>query len=234
MGIMTLEWSQLCNGGQIRASGYIGTLVVVAGTLMSLWGGVLPSVILLVIGAVITWLVVRRDFDERVAPAAWSVAAIIFVGIAGVGFIWLREIDGSGFELLLWLLLTVWVTDTFAYFVGRAIGGPKLAPTISPNKTWSGLVGGAIAAAIWSGFWSYITDIGTIFDLVAIGAGTAVFAQLGDLSVSVVKRRFGAKDSGNLIPGHGGFLDRMDGFLGAVPVVSLSIAVAKGDFSLWS
>ena len=95
-------------------------------------------------------------------------------------------------------------------------------------------MGGILGAALWSGIWSYWTEIGSIFVLAIIGGGTAVLAQLGDLGVSVVKRRFGAKDTGNLIPGHGGLLDRMDGFLGAAPIVALSLAIAKGDISLWS
>ena len=91
-----------------------------------------------------------------------------------------------------------------------------------------------LGAALWSSIWSSWTDIGSIFVLAIIGGGTAVLAQLGDLGVSVVKRRFGAKDTGNLIPGHGGLLDRMDGFLGAAPIVALSLAISKGDTYLWS
>ena len=98
----------------------------------------------------------------------------------------------------------------------------------------SGIIGGILGTAIWSGVWSVWTGTGSVFILAIIGAGTAVLAQLGDLSVSIVKRRFGFKESGNLIPGHGGVLDRMDGFLVAAPFVALSLAVSKGNFSPWS
>jgi phosphatidate cytidylyltransferase len=124
--------------------------------------------------------------------------------------------------------------DTFAYFVGRALGGPKIAPSISPSKTWAGLLGGIIGATLWIAGWIYVAartvsgDTTTFFDLgearqiLGLGAATAVAAQSGDFFESWLKRKAGVKDSSRLIPGHGGFFDRTDGM---IPVVLLAGAV---------
>jgi phosphatidate cytidylyltransferase len=122
---------------------------------------------------------------------------------------------------LLWIIGIVWATDTAAYFAGRPIGGPKLAPRISPNKTWAGLAGGVLASAAIGVVFALSTSILTPWLVVFISAGMAVVEQAGDLFESWVKRRFGVKDSGTLIPGHGGVLDRVDGLL----AVATSVAI---------
>jgi phosphatidate cytidylyltransferase len=123
---------------------------------------------------------------------------------------------------LLWLFLVVWATDIFAYFVGRGIGGAKLAPSISPGKTWAGLVGGMLGAAVVGGIVSTATG-GPIWLAIVAAPVLAVVAQAGDLFESLLKRRAGVKDSGTLIPGHGGALDRLDGLLFATPVYALLV-----------
>src|SRR4029079_1254506 len=129
--------------------------------------------------------------------------------------------------LVFWAMAVTWATDIFAYFAGRAIGGPKLAPRISPNKTWAGLAGGWFRAglAVWGIAWLF--DLGFPFQW--IGAPMAVVAQAGDLYESWVKRRAGVKDSGTLLPGHGGVLDRLAGLL-PVAVATLLLLVA----GLWT
>lgn len=126
-------------------------------------------------------------------------------------------------ELVFWLMLVTWSTDIFAYFAGRGIGGPKLAPRISPNKTWAGLIGGMAGAAIVGGIAAWLLDIGAPF--LFLGAPMGLVAQLGDLYESWVKRRCEVKDSSSLIPGHGGVLDRVDGLL-PVTVATLIVLVA--------
>ncbi|WP_395832439.1 phosphatidate cytidylyltransferase, partial [Elstera sp.] len=128
-----------------------------------------------------------------------------------------------GREMVLWLRGVVWATDTGAYFVGRMIGGPRLAPTISPNKTWAGLIGGMAAAG---GIGALIgTSVGGSGPLLALlGAGLAVVAQTGDLAESALKRHAGVKDSGRMIPGHGGILDRVDGLMPVALVLVLLVA----------
>lgn len=129
--------------------------------------------------------------------------------------------------LVFWVMAVTWATDIFAYFAGRAIGGPKLAPAISPNKTWAGLAGGMIGAGLagWGVAWLF--SLGAPFWW--IGAPMAVVAQAGDLYESWVKRRAGVKDSGTLLPGHGGVLDRLDGLL-AVSAATMALLL----LDLWT
>ena len=131
----------------------------------------------------------------------------------------LLVLSWAWFELVFWLMLVTWATDIFAYFAGRSIGGPKLAPRISPNKTWAGLIGGMAGAAAIGGLAAWWLDMGSPF--LYLGAAMGLLAQLGDLYESRVKRRLGVKDSGTLIPGHGGVLDRLDGLL---PVIVATLA----------
>src|SRR5262249_46317865 len=128
---------------------------------------------------------------------------------------------------IIFLFAVVWGTDIIAYFVGRAVGGPKLAPQISPKKTWSGALGGvaaAIAAAVAVVLAGGLPNMAVV---ALLAVGLSIIAQAGDLFESVLKRRFGAKDSSQLIPGHGGLMDRLDGFLTAVVAATL-IGLAHG------
>ena len=141
----------------------------------------------------------------------------IYVGVPAFA---LLVLSWAWFELVFWLMLVTWSTDIFAYFAGRSIGGPKLAPRISPNKTWSGLIGGMIGAGIVGAAAAWAFGLGMPF--LYAGAELGLLAQLGDLYESRVKRRQGVKDSGTLLPGHGGVLDRLDGLL---PVIVATLAL---------
>lgn len=146
---------------------------------------------------------------------------VVYIGLTAVCLVWLRNVDVDGRDAVLWLLVIVWATDVGAYFAGRMIGGPKLAPRVSPSKTWAGLGGGMLLAALVGGSVSAAT--GHLFFPGAIMAAIlAVLAQAGDLFESTLKRRAGVKDSGRLLPGHGGVLDRVDGLLFATPCFALS------------
>jgi phosphatidate cytidylyltransferase len=125
-----------------------------------------------------------------------------------------------GFSALLFVLLIVWVTDIGGYFAGRGLGGPKLWPRVSPKKTWAGAIGGFVASLfVAAGFAA--CGLGKTGPLVLLGAVLSVASQLGDLFESAVKRRFGVKDSSHIIPGHGGLLDRLDGFVAAVVLAAI-------------
>ncbi|MBL0337716.1 MAG: phosphatidate cytidylyltransferase [Rhodospirillaceae bacterium] len=138
---------------------------------------------------------------------------VIYIAMAIYAMLWLRYDGQFGVYNILWLFLVVWATDIFAMVVGKKVKGPRLAPRISPNKTWSGLVGGMIAASTVSFIFAYMQDSPYLLLCTVLGAVFGIIEQMGDLLESMLKRKFGVKDSSQLIPGHGGVLDRIDGLL---------------------
>ena len=155
-----------------------------------------------------------------------AASGILYLGLPAIALVWLRD-RPDGASLVLWLLLVVWSTDVAAYFVGRALGGPKLAPAISPGKTWAGLAGGMLGAALMGALASRLGAAGAWISG-AMALLLAAVAQAGDLFESYMKRRAGVKDSGTLIPGHGGALDRLDGLLFAAPAYAVLVAARIG------
>lgn len=141
----------------------------------------------------------------------------LYVGVPACALVWLRAEVPGGMQHLIWLLAVIWATDICAYLVGRTVGGPKLAPNISPGKTWSGLLGGVAGATLLGGVVAHALGAG-YWLAAAVGGSLAVVGQVGDLFESALKRQAGVKDSGHLIPGHGGLLDRIDGLVFAAPV----------------
>ncbi|AWK85766.1 phosphatidate cytidylyltransferase [Azospirillum thermophilum] len=158
---------------------------------------------------------------------------VFYVSLGLIGLDWLRDRPDDGLALFLYAMLAVWATDIGAYAAGRSIGGPKLAPRISPKKTWAGLIGGMVSAGLAG--WAVAEVAGAAQPLLAllVAAMSAVVAQAGDLFESAVKRRYDIKDSGHLIPGHGGILDRIDGLLVAAPVLALFHATIGTAVSWW-
>jgi phosphatidate cytidylyltransferase len=150
--------------------------------------------------------------SRRIAMG-WGFLYIALPSFALLSLSWVWEV------LVFWVFAITWATDIFAYFAGRAIGGPKLAPRISPNKTWAGLIGGMAGAALLGGAVAYWFEMEWFF--LWMGAPLGLVAQLGDLYESWEKRRAGVKDSGALLPGHGGVLDRLDGLLAAAFATTL-------------
>ena len=151
----------------------------------------------------------------------WAIGGFFYALAPAVSLLWIRDRSGDdGLSLLLWVFLVTWATDIGAYFAGRRFGETKLAPTISPNKTVEGLAGGAVAAALFGAAWVWGTGLSAV--LLVLAPLFALAAQAGDLFESGMKRQAGIKDSGNLLPGHGGILDRLDGL---VPVAILTFLV---------
>jgi phosphatidate cytidylyltransferase len=181
-----------------------------------------------------------ESFDELWKGFAAVAALALLYGLAcrkvsaGWGFLYigapafaLMVLEWARFDLVLWAMLVTWSTDIFAYFAGRSIGGPKLAPRISPNKTWAGLIGGMAGAGVIGALAAWAFGLDLLF--MVAGAPMALLAQLGDLYESKVKRRLGVKDSGSIIPGHGGVLDRVDGLLPvALATLGLLLLVLRG------
>jgi len=150
----------------------------------------------------------------------WAAAGFLYAAAAEIASVLVRLDPVKGFAALMFVLLIVWVTDSGGYFAGRGIGGPKLWPRVSPKKTWAGAVGGLVASlAVAAGFAAL--DLGKTLPLLVLSAVLSTVSQLGDLFESAVKRSFGVKDSSQIIPGHGGLMDRLDGFVAAVVVAAL-------------
>jgi phosphatidate cytidylyltransferase len=149
---------------------------------------------------------------------------VVYVGLPVLALVYLRA-QPNGILLTLWAMALVWACDSGAYFAGRAIGGPKLAPSISPNKTWAGFLGGVLTAALFG--WILHEYFDLHLGLAIATPFLAALAQGGDLYESHLKRRAGVKDSGNLLPGHGGLMDRLDGLVAVAPVAALLLLLLK-------
>ncbi|MDP1671345.1 MAG: phosphatidate cytidylyltransferase, partial [Alphaproteobacteria bacterium] len=158
----------------------------------------------------------------------WRLLGVPYISLGPASLVWLREQENVGLTLILWLLLVIWAMDIGAYFAGRAIGGPKLAPRVSPNKTWAGLIGGMTSAAIVGGAVASVSGFRPVLLLAVVSALLGAWSQAGDIAESYVKRHFGVKDMSNLIPGHGGILDRLDGLLFAAPAM-VPIVIGLGS-----
>ena len=166
------------------------------------------------------------------APAKWRTwiaAGVPYAGALGVAPVVLRSDSEDGFLAVIFLFAIVWTTDVVAYFSGRAIGGPKLMAQVSPKKAWSGAIGGTLAAVIVAFVLAKVMALSGLFAIAMLAVVLSICAQGGDLFESFLKRRFGAKDSGHLIPGHGGLMDRLDGFITASVVAAL-IGLLRGGF----
>jgi phosphatidate cytidylyltransferase len=211
------EWGGLVQASRLRLG--IAVAILLASLVCALpimWGADRSTVALLIIAALLMALL----------PRASGVAlGAAYIGTAAIAILFLRG-QPNGFVLTLWTLVIVWATDIGAYFAGRRIGGAKLAPAISPNKTWAGLLGGVAAAAVIGGAIAWFGHLPT--PALWLAAPLAVAAQLGDLLESWMKRKADVKDSGKILPGHGGLLDRIDGMLPVVVIVAA--LVTNGNF----
>jgi phosphatidate cytidylyltransferase len=198
--------------------------IILALAAMTLWPHELFAWVILVIGtlAAFTSALLRKE------NAFWQAACVLYVGIPALALIASRAIPPQGAWLIVGLFLIVWATDTGALVAGNLIGGPKLAPVLSPNKTWAGTLGGIAAAAIAEAIYVGVIG-GSPFFAFLYGAGLSVVAHAGDLFESWVKRSFHRKDSGALIPGHGGALDRIDSTLSAATALAVLVLLLKLD-----
>lgn len=151
--------------------------------------------------------------------AGWMVAGFVYALLPALALLWLRDRAPQGLELVFWVFIVTWTTDIGAFFAGRAIGGPKLAPSISPKKTWAGLIGGMVSAGLAG--WAWVEYVMLPTSLIWLAPAFAAAAQGGDFFESWLKRRAGAKDSGTMLPGHGGVLDRLDGLVVVATLTAL-------------
>ena len=195
----------------------IAAIVMAAVALTAAYLGGYMFAILVAIAAGAMFVEWRRLTDNW--GVGWVIAGFVYALLPALALLWLRDRAPQGLELLYWVFIVTWSTDIGAYFAGRAIGGPKLAPSISPNKTWAGLVGGMISAGLAGLAWTQYVMLPLA--LIWLAPLFAAAAQGGDLFESWLKRRAGAKDSGTLLPGHGGILDRLDGLVVVATLTAL-------------
>ncbi len=163
----------------------------------------------------------------------WLAGGFLYIGVPALALIWLRADEEFGRGTIFWMLALVWATDCGAYVFGRWIGGLRLAPALSPNKTWAGLIGGVACAGATGSATAMVLGQGGVLTLGAFSASLGVIEQAGDLLESWIKRRCGVKDTGTLIPGHGGLLDRVDGLLAVALTVALITLAADGSILKW-
>jgi phosphatidate cytidylyltransferase len=197
----------------------VGIILILVALVATFFGGTAFAIMVALVATImyVEWTRMLSSWG-----VSWKVYGFFYCLLPAVSLLWIREQAeyagiGQGPDLLIWVFLVVWSTDIGAYFAGRAIGGPRLAPSISPNKTIAGLVGGIASAAVLAGAWAVLVKLPGFLLWLAIPLALA--AQLGDLFESGLKRRAGVKDSGTWLPGHGGLLDRLDGL---VPVAMLT------------
>jgi phosphatidate cytidylyltransferase len=203
-----VEWLTIV--GEARRTRVVASgaaALAIAGVFLAL-GRIEASLVMLVLGLA---AVASLTPERRI----WAVTGFGYAAAAELASVLVRLDPDKGWTALMLVLLVVWVTDIGGYFAGRGIGGPKLWPRVSPNKTWAGAIGGFVASVVVAaGFAAF--DLGKTGPLLVLGSVLSIASQLGDLFESAVKRRFGVKDSSHIIPGHGGLLDRLDGFVAAV------------------
>ncbi len=224
--LMAYEWARLTCGPDWHVDAVILAGTALAAILAVFWrpatvditAGLFLAGAVIAAGSVLSaclgWL---RGRELR-----WRLLGVPYISLGPAALVWLRGLDDVGLMLIIWLLIVIWSMDTGAYFAGRTIGGPKLAPKASPNKTWAGLLGGMVCAGVAGGIMAAAGSFGLpALPLAVISALIGAWSQVGDIAESMVKRHFGVKDMSNLIPGHGGILDRVDGLLFAAPAMLL-------------
>jgi phosphatidate cytidylyltransferase len=214
-----VEWLMIVGLASSRRVVAAGSLALASGGLALALGRLDLAMIVIALGVV----AVASLSNER---RGWAITGLCYAAAAEIASVLVRLDAAMGLVALIMVLLIVWVTDIGGYFAGRGFGGPKLWPRVSPKKTWAGAIGGFVASlAVAAGFASF--GYGQMGPLLLLGAALSVVSQLGDLFESAVKRRFGVKDSSHIIPGHGGLLDRLDGFVAAIALAAI-IGILRG------
>jgi len=235
---MAWEWSGICDGqtlthpfNQAIAPAGLAAMVAVACAVGLTGAGAVPLALAsLALGAIAAALLAQGKQGGK--RPGWQALGVAYAGLPSVAIVWIRAQPGDGLAALAWMLSLVIAVDTGAYAAGRSIGGSKLAPRISPKKTWAGLGGGIAGAMLIGAVSAFLLELPRVLPLVLVSGALAVVEQAGDLAESAFKRRFGVKDSSQLIPGHGGVLDRVDGWL----AVSIAVGAAGyflGGFAGW-
>jgi phosphatidate cytidylyltransferase len=225
-GVMAWEWARISGQAAAGALGVAGMAAVLCAIAVGALGHMALAGWIAVTGAMAAVLLAIRARHPRPLVCGLGVA---YVAVPCLAFLWLLHDPAYGRQTVFWLLAVVWSTEIGAYLAGRGLGGAKLAPTISPNKTWAGFFGGLAAAALVSAIIGAAAPGVAAGRLALLSTLLALVAQSGDLVESALKRLFGVKDSSGLIPGHGGLLDRVDGLMAGSLAVAAFAWLAKGE-----
>ena len=216
-------------GGDNLSVRLASSLVLAPLALAAAWvGGAVFAICWAAAALIIAWEWIKLVASAR-DPTPWRIAGLIYAGVAFIAPVLLRADAEHGFVALVFLFAIVWMTDVMGYAVGRAVGGPKLWRVVSPNKTWSGAIGGMLGA-LAAGLVVAASMSLALLPIAILSVILSMVAQAGDLFESAIKRRFGAKDTSHLIPGHGGLMDRLDGFITAALLAAV-IGIARGGFA---
>lgn len=215
-GVLAWEWTIMCQSRRPVPVRALLTLAVVGAILAVMAGSPLYAAVVIAIGAAAARMV------EGGEHRAWMAAGAVYIGLPLAACEWLRVSGAHGREFVTWLLIVVWAADTVAYLFGRTFGGPKLAPAISPKKTWAGLAGAAVGAALAGALVAVALGARDALGMAGMAAIFGLAGQGGDLLESAIKRRFGVKDASRLIPGHGGLFDRLDAFMAVIVFATLA------------
>lgn len=215
-GLVAWEWGRLTRGNGFDGVALIEAVSVASVVILATLGRPELGLALLAAAAVAV-----AFGGPEASGRAWSLAGLAYAALPALALVWLRSDHVFGALAVLYLFAVAWTTDTASYIAGRLIGGPKLAPGISPQKTWSGFIVGALTPALVGVAFAAALDNTSAIRLALASVALALACQMGDLVESWVKRRFGAKDMSQLIPGHGGLLDRIDGLLSAAVLAAL-------------
>lgn len=218
------EWIALMSGTDRTSLLFAGAAALALALVLAVAGFDLAAVIVLAMGALGAAALAPGERQR------WVAGGVPYAGCLVIAPIVLRSDAEYGFLAIIFLFAVVWTTDIAAYFVGRAVGGPKLVAEVSPNKTWSGAIAGLLAAIVAAIAVAKFAALAQWFAIAMLAVVLSVFAQAGDVFESFLKRRFGAKDSSRLIPGHGGLMDRLDGFV-AASVVAAVVGLSRGGFA---
>ncbi|MCQ0986868.1 phosphatidate cytidylyltransferase [Jiella marina] len=217
------EWSRMTRAKRVRPHFSFARRTFYFSLLAFAFGFELASALILAAGAAFLAFV---DRDER--KADWLLGGLVYAGVAALPPALLRGSDPSGLLTIGFIVTIVWSTDIFAYFTGRSIGGPKLMPIVSPKKTISGALGGLVAGVAFGSLFAYVAIGSVSVFLIVLACALSIAGQAGDLYESWIKRRFGVKDSGRLIPGHGGLMDRIDALIVAIALAWIVGALVSG------
>jgi phosphatidate cytidylyltransferase len=217
--LILLEWYKMTHVDP-RALRVVGVALFLGISVASIWNAnfMLGS---LMVTAVLAAAVMLLSYVLKQRGLFWGGLGFAYAMLPCVALLHLRDVPALGSTIVLWVIALVVATDTGAYFAGRIIGGPKLLPSVSPKKTWAGLLGGMACAALTGFAFAYYTPPYNPLLIAGISAALAVVAQSGDLTESSLKRAFDVKDSGHILPGHGGVMDRLDGLAFVAPIVAL-------------